>query len=275
VDKAGKQISKKEAIARYYAEDLGNGITLDMVAVPGGKFLMGAAKNEKGASKDEYPQHEVIVQPFFMSKYPITQAEWRAIESRTDLKVERDLKLDPSNFKGDNRPVEFVSWHDAIEFCGRLSKLTGREYRLPSEAEWEYACRANTTTPFYFGETITGELANYDASNTYADEPKGQYRQETTSVGQFPPNGFGLYDMHGQVWEWCADTWHENYEGAPSDGSAWLGRENDNDYQVLRGGSWLYYPQNCRSANRYDLRRDCYVLYRGFRVVCVSGRTFE
>jgi formylglycine-generating enzyme required for sulfatase activity len=316
VNRRGKIINRETKTARYYAEDLGNGITLDMVAIPGGKFLIGTEDSEierlcKKYDVDyfrrEKPQHEVTVQPFFMGKYPITQAEWRAIASRTDLKVERDLKLDPSNFKGDDRPVECVSWHDAIEFCGRLSKLTGREYRLPSEAEWELACRAGTTTPFYFGETITGELANYDASNTYADEPKGQYREETTPVGQFPPNGFGLYDMHGQVWEWCLDDWHENYEGAPTegaptDGSAWLNRKNsqqsaskvtandksrvsgdlDDDktnekysqYAILRGGSWYDIPYACRSAVRGYVRRDDYDLRgRGFRVVCGSGRT--
>jgi formylglycine-generating enzyme required for sulfatase activity len=171
--------------------------------------------------------------------------------------------------------VEQVSWYDAIEFCARLSKLsklTGREYRLPSEAEWEYACRAGTTTPFYFGETITGELANYDVSNIYADEPKGKYRKETTPVGQFPSNAFGLYDMHGNVWEWCADDWHDNYEGAPRDGSAWTKNGNDN-YSPLRGGSWCNYPDICRSAYRYYSSRRADYNYDGFRVVCGAGRT--
>jgi formylglycine-generating enzyme required for sulfatase activity len=168
--------------------------------------------------------------------------------------------------------------------------LTGKEYRLPSEAEWEYACRAGTTTPFHFGETITRELANYDASRTYADEPKGEYRGQTTPVGQFPPNAFGLYDMHGNVWEWCLDPWHENYQGEPPrDGSVWDEDNNDNRYQsllistkelltdrpnrVLRGGSWFDGPDFCRSAfrNRLDRRDDdC---YDGFRVVCGAGRT--
>ncbi|MCZ8162317.1 MAG: formylglycine-generating enzyme family protein, partial [Microcystis sp. LE19-196.1B] len=160
------------------------------------------------------------------------------------------------------------------EFCARLSKLTGREYRLPSEAEWEYACRAGTTTPFYFGETITGELANYRASGTYAGEPKGEDREQTTPVGQFPPNAFGLYDMHGNVWEWCADTWHDNYDGAPTDGSACIENGDDNR-SPLRGGSWFYDPLYCRSADRdypYYYRRD-YPYYSGFRVVCGAGRT--
>jgi formylglycine-generating enzyme required for sulfatase activity len=233
-----------------------------------------------------------------MGKYPITQAQWQAIASRTDLKVKQDLDFNPAYFKDPpkfplkrgasdsppfeggarggsptrwDRPVEQVNWYDAIEFCARLSKLTGREYRLPSEAEWEYACRAGTTTPFYFGETITGELANYRSSETYADEYKGEYRQQTTPVGQFPPNAFGLYDMHGNVWEWCADTWHDNYDGAPTDGSVWTKNGNDNR-SPLRGGSWFSNPSHCRSAYRNDDRRD-YCVSLGFRVVCGARRT--
>lgn len=269
-ERLAKSIAGNQQLCDSYAEDLGKGISLEMIAIAGGKFFMGAAENEKDASRNEYPQHEVTVPPFFMDKYLVTQAQWRAIASCIDLKVERDLEIDPSYFKGDDRPVEQVSWYGAVEFCARLSKLTGREYRLPSEAEWEYACRAGTTTPFYFGETITDRLANYDAS-TDADKPKGQYRGETTSVGQFPPNAFGLYDMHGNVWEWCADTWHENYQGAPNNGSPWL--SNDKDYQVLRGGSWIDYPAYCRSALRGRDRRDLNFRNRGFRVVCVSGKT--
>lgn len=232
---------------------------------------MGSSPNEKYSFDDEHPQHQVSVPPFFMGKYPITQAQWKEVASRTDLKVERDLDLNPAYFKdrpdSDRRPVEQVNWYDAVEFCARLSILTGREYRLPSEAEWEYACRAGTTTPFYFGETITGELANYDAS-------------ETTPVGQFTPNAFGLYDMHGNVWECCADTWHDNYDGAPSDGSVWLdnnqeenidGKSRFGTYSVMRGGSWGNNPNLCRSAIRYDTycRVNRYFL-NGFRVVCVD-----
>ncbi|TRT91729.1 MAG: TIR domain-containing protein, partial [Microcystis aeruginosa Ma_OC_LR_19540900_S633] len=235
VNAKGEQIKKESKQSQYFREDLGKGITLEMVAIPGGTFLMGTEDEEierlvkkfnwEGFRR-ERPQHEVTVPPFFMGKYPITQAQWKAIASRTDLKVKQDLDFKPAYFKdrpdSDRRPVEQVNWYDAIEFCARLSKLTVREYRLPSEAEWEYACRAGTTTPFYFGETITGELANYNASNTYADELNGEYQNETTRVGQFPPNAFGLYDMHGNVREWCADTWHDNYDGAPTDGSVWI-----------------------------------------------------
>jgi formylglycine-generating enzyme required for sulfatase activity len=254
-----------------FGEDLGNGITLDMVAIPGGTFTMGSSPNEEYSFDDEYPQHQVTVPSFFMGKYPITQAQWKEVASRTDLKVKQDLDLNPAHFKdrpdSDRRPVEQVNWYDAVEFCARLSKLTGREYRLPSEAEWEYACRAGTTTPFYFGETITGELANYDAS-------------ETTPVGQFTPNAFGLYDMHGNVWEWCADTWHDSYDGAPSDGSVWLDNNQEENidgksrfgiYSVMRGGSWGNNLNLCRSAIRYDTyRRVNRYFLNGFRVVCVD-----
>jgi formylglycine-generating enzyme required for sulfatase activity len=264
--------------SQYFSEDLSNGISLEMLAIPRGTFLMGSPQDEKDSFGDERPQHEVIVPSFFMGKYPITQAQWREVASRTDLKVERDLDLNPAYFKfknhsdRDRRPVEQVDWYNAVEFCARLSKLTGREYRLPSEAEWEYACRAGATTPFYFGETITGELANYDASRIYAEEPKGEYRQQTTSVGQFPPNAFGLYDMHGNVWEWCADTWHDNYDGAPRDGSVWTENGNDNR-SPLRGGSWGYSPDLCRSAVRFYVHRSIRSSTLGFRVVCVFGRT--
>ena len=181
---------------------------------------MGSPEDEKGRDEDESPQHRVTVSTFFISRYPVTQAQWQAIASLD--KVDIDLKADPSRFKGDNRPVEQVNWYDAVEFCARLSRETGREYILPSEAEWEYACRAGTTTPFHFGETITTDLANYNGNYTYGSGPKGVYREETTPVGSFSPNAFGLSDMHGNVWEWCEDNWHNNYEGAPTDGSAWL-----------------------------------------------------
>ena len=219
----------------------------------------------------EKPSHRVTVSSFYMGRYPITQAQWQAIAATA--KIDIYLETNPSRFKGDELPVESVNWYEATEFCKRLSRETKREYRLPSEAEWEYACRAGTTTPFYFGETITGELANYDASNTYAEEAKGEYRQQTTPVGQFPPNAFGLYDMHGNVWEWCADTWHDNYDGAPTDGSVWTENGNNNR-SPMRGGSWYLNPYYCRSAFRsYDLRRGDSSNDLGFRVVCGAGRT--
>ncbi len=277
VNRRGEEIKRETKQAQYFTEDLGEGVTLDMVAIPGGTFIMGSPEGEGNYS--EKPQHKVTIQPFFMGTFPVTQAQWKAVAKLP--KVNRDLELDPSYFKGDNRPVEQVSWYHAVEFCDRLSNHTGQEYCLPSEAEWEYACRAGTTTPFHFGETITGELANYNASITFAEEAKGEFRKQTTPVGEFPPNAFGLHDMHGNVWEWCLDDWHNNYENAPTDGSPWFD-EDDNLSQktgrtVLRGGSWFFYPKDCRSASRYvnDWARRVSFDYFGFRVVCAFGRTFK
>jgi formylglycine-generating enzyme required for sulfatase activity len=169
-------------------------VELEMAVIPGGTFMMGSSEGDGDDS--ERPQHSVIVSSFLMSKYPITQKQWRAVlshslrETATLDKIEIDLEPDPSYRKGDKRPVENVMWGECVEFCKRLSKLTGREYGLPSEAQWEYSCRAGTKTPFYFGETITSDLANYNGNYVFASEPKGQYREETTPVGQFPPNAF-------------------------------------------------------------------------------------
>ncbi|MDJ0633777.1 MAG: SUMF1/EgtB/PvdO family nonheme iron enzyme [Xenococcaceae cyanobacterium MO_188.B29] len=278
VDEKGEVVDNRNKQAEFFKEDLGSGVTLDLVYIPGGQFLMGTEDEEidrlvekfdRDWFRSEKPQHEVTVKPFFIGKYPVTQAQWRAIASLP--KVEHDLDPDPSSFKGDNHPVEQVSWDEAVEFCQRLSQQTGKGYRLPSEAEWEYACRAGTTTPFHFGETITTDLANYEGNYTYANEPKGQYREETTPVGSFSPNAFGLYDMHGNVWEWCEDNWHDNYNGASADGSAW--RSGSDNLKVLRGGSWFYYPVNCRSAYRVDPPRVTRNSDGGFRVVCVASRT--
>ncbi|MDJ0798412.1 MAG: SUMF1/EgtB/PvdO family nonheme iron enzyme [Calothrix sp. MO_167.B12] len=278
VNRYGKEIKRETKQAQYFTEDLGEGIALEMVFIPGGTFMMGSPERE--GYNSEKPQHEVTVLSFFMGKYPVTQAQWKAVTKLP--KVNRDLKPNPSRFKGDNLPVERVSWYDAVEFCARLSNHTGQEYCLPSEAEWEYACRAGTTTPFHFGETITGELANYFASKTFADETKGEFRQQTTPVREFPPNAFGLHDMHGKVWEWCLDDWHSNYENAPTDGNAWFDDDDNLDQKtgtaVLRGGSWGDNPRLCRSAyrNAYTwAERDLITFNIGFRVVCAFGRTLK
>ncbi len=251
VNPRGEIIEREIKQAQHFTETLqspsptlsgvgGDAFSLDLVAIPGNTFMMGSPEGE--GYNSEKPQHEVTVQSFFMGKYPVTQAQWRTVAALP--KVNRDLKPEPSYFKGDNRPIERVSWYDASEFCDRLTRQTGKPYRLPSEAEWEYACRAGTTTPFHFGETITSELANYNGEAIYGAEPKGTYRGKTTQVGSFGvPNAFGLYDMHGLVWEWCADHWHDNYEAAPTDGSAWIiDNDNDNQSRVLRGGSWYSNP---------------------------------
>jgi formylglycine-generating enzyme required for sulfatase activity len=256
--------------AWQYVESLGNSIELEMASIPAGTFIMGSPEGEEGRRDNEGPQHEVtFANAFFMAKYPITQAQWRVVVAMPQ--VERALNPDPSKFKGENRPVEKVTWYDAVEFCARLSQHTGRDYRLPTEAEWEYACRAGTTTPFHFGETITSDLANYRGTSTYGSGPKGEYRQQTTEVGIFPANDFGLYDMHGNVLEWCQDRWHENYEGAPTDGSTW--QEEDSTGRVLRGGSWDLNPEDCRSAFRIRVAPDFIGFDVGFRVVCGGART--
>ncbi|BAZ71203.1 hypothetical protein NIES4106_60000 (plasmid) [Fischerella sp. NIES-4106] len=279
-------INRTEKTAQYYTEDLGNGMTLDMVLIPDGSFMMGSPENELERFDSESPQHLVNINQFCMGRYPVTQAQWKAVAALPQ--VNKELKPDPSYFKGDKRPVEYVSWYDAVEFCDRLTSHTKRQYRLPSEAEWEYACRAGTTTPFHFGETITTDLANYRGtdneeykwSGSYGPGPKGIYREQTTPVGSFGvANAFGLYDMHGNVWEWCLDDWHDNYDGAPTDGSPWFD-ENDNLYQkqgyvVLRGGSWGVNPASCRSAyrsNNFRAERDLFRNFYGFRVVCAVGR---
>jgi formylglycine-generating enzyme required for sulfatase activity len=231
-----------------FTEKLANGIRLEMVSLPAGKFLMGSSE-----SNDEKPQHQVKVNSFAIGKYPITQAQYQAV-----------MGNNPSQFKNNpQNPVECVSWNDAKAFCQKLSQITGKTYRLPTEAEWEYACRAGTTTRYYFGDNDNqlGDYAWYEGNSNRTTHP----------VGQKKPNGWGLYDMSGNVWEWCEDNWHGNYIGAPDDGSAWL--DNDNDYPIGRGGSWCFSPHVCRSACRRSAYRRVNDSSYGFRVVCGAGRT--
>ena len=242
-----------------------------MIAIPPGRFVMGAPKSEEGSGDDERPQHEVtIAYPFAMGQHAVTFAQW-------DAAIAAGAKLHRPGDNGwgrGNRPVINVSWEDAQAYIAWLNDkagLTGRPdaYRLPSEAEWEYAARAGTTTPFSFGETISTDQANYDGNFIYGSGKKGEYRQKTLPVGSFPANPFGLHEMHGNVWEWCEDSFHNTYDGAPADGSAWVGKESS--YRVYRGGSWDNDPADRRSANR---SRDT-PTYRnsdvGFRV----ARTFN
>lgn len=267
-------IRRERRQTRYFVETLPEEVGLDMVLVPSGAFLMGSPKDELEREEREGPQREVTLPAFFMGRYPVTQAQWQAVVGLPQ--VEKDLESEPSYFKGDNRPVEQVFWYDAVEFCARLAAYTKRKYRLPSEAEWEYACRSGTTTPFYFGHTLMTNLANYNGNYTYGDGPEGEYRKETTPVDYFDDaNAWGLSDMHGNVWEWCQDHWHENYESAPTDGSAWT-TGGDDSYRVLRGGSWTYGPRNCRSASRRSYRPDDLIDFKiGFRVVCSVPRALQ
>ncbi|MGB3656171.1 MAG: SUMF1/EgtB/PvdO family nonheme iron enzyme [Rivularia sp. (in: cyanobacteria)] len=273
VSEQGEVIRRESKATTMWIEDLGKGIKLEMVKVPFGTFTMGSPAYEKGRQKNEEPQRKVTIQPFLMGRFPVTQALWKYVSKLP--RVEIDLPSDPSYFKGNLRPVERISWYEAREFCARLSKATNREYRLPSESEWEYACRAGTTTPFYFGKSITTKLANYDGSYVYGRELKGIYRERTTEVGTFPPNNYGLFDMHGNLWEWCADHFHENYKRAPKNESAWFSN-NENARRVIRGGSWFNAPKRCRSANRSPLSPDNRGVSEGrdssnvgFRIVCV------
>ncbi|MEG4226197.1 formylglycine-generating enzyme family protein [Microcoleus sp. N9_B2] len=249
--------SRHRHSAHFFPEDLGNEIVLEMVSIPGGTFMMGFPSSETGQYYYIDPQHRVTIPAFYAAKYPITQAQWQAV-----------MGNNPSKFKGEKRPVEFVSWDDAVEFCGKLSEKTERKYRLLSEAEWEYACRADTTTAFHFGEYITTEIANYDASDPCGYTPGGLYRKETTDVGSFPPNPFGLYDMHGNVSEWCSDRWNQDYNGAPTDGSSW--ETGKDDYRVLRGGCWVSECIGCRSASRGASSAGDRSSVGGFRVAMAS-----
>jgi formylglycine-generating enzyme required for sulfatase activity len=269
---------------------------LTLIEIPAGSFLMGSPPDEPERLDDEGPQHEVKLESFFISQTPITQAQWREVAGWQPLPAERwgrDLNPDPSHFQNregqaegkvrlfeaeantDNRPVEKVSWLDAMEFCSRLSQRTGRNYTLPSEAQWEYACRAGTATPFHFGDTIAPEVANYNGNFAYANGLNGVDREQTTPMGMFPANAWGLQDMHGNVWEWCQDDWHDSYIEAPTDGRAWVDAEDEETSKVLekrrllRGGSWVDSPVHCRSAMRNHVLPDGAAQLIGFRVVCL------
>ena len=295
----GQVVTEGRGQAQYYTEDLGTAVKLEMVQIPGGSFMMGtsyaeaaqvAAEYHRYAGDDanlthyadesvamEIPQHSVTLRSFFMGKFEVTQAQWRAVA--TLPRITNPLATDPSFFKGDDLPVEEVTWEDAIEFCARLSRATGREYRLPSESEWEYACRAGTGTQFHFGDTITTELVNYNGRYPYGSAPPGINRRKTVRVGSLGVlNAFGLSDMHGNVEEWCMDSWHENYNGAPSDGRVWITNGGSPwvgcgmDYRVVRGGAWLGGP--CRSADRnrrWWANNKNY--FTGFRIVCTAGNS--
>jgi formylglycine-generating enzyme required for sulfatase activity len=240
---------------KSYTEDLGAGVRLTLMLIPAGEFMMGAPEDEPESNDRERPQRLVRLSQFLLGCYPVTQEQWRVVAGYD--RINKELDPDPSGFKGDKRPVERVSWDDAQEFCQRLSAKSEKNYRLPSEAQWEYACRAETLTPFSFGEIITTEVANYS-------------EKETTDVGIFPANDWGLFDMHGNVWEWCEDDWHNSYKGAPDDGTAWV--DADQKGKLLRGGSWGYFPRDCRSANRGSFTRDVTVNLVGFRVCCEPPR---
>jgi eukaryotic-like serine/threonine-protein kinase len=279
VDASGNETNRRTVQVQYFTEDkisLPSGsVPLEMALIPKGKFTMGSPSSEKQRDNDESPQHEVnFPQDFYIGRYAVTQAQWKTVMGDfTDAFNKADAK-----FKGDNRPMINVSWHEAREFCKRISSAT-RTYRLPTEAEWEYACRAGTTTPFHFGETITPKLANYDWTNPYANVPKEkEYPQKTFDVNNFDPNAWGLYQMHGNVWEWCLDEkieYNKKSSNLKNNGSEPYGdmnvNDNDNRSRTWRGGSWFDFAINCRSAGRYSISARIQYNDSGFRVVLASS----
>ena len=249
----------------------------ELVLIPTGRFEMGSSERERkkalaaGAQKAwlerEVPQHQVAIdRSIALGRYPVTVGEWRQFVRATGWVSKSEVNWAAPGFRQtESHPVVGVTWHDAQRYVVWLTVQTGHLYRLPSEAEWEYACRAGTTTAFSFGDAINTALANYDGNSSYDGSPKGAYRQGTTAVGEFPANPWGLFDMHGNVWEWVQDAVHDNYEGAPADGSAWE-QGGDQGRRILRGGSWLYNPRYLRSALRNGFAATMSNDIVGFRV---------
>ncbi|NEO85700.1 MAG: formylglycine-generating enzyme family protein [Spirulina sp. SIO3F2] len=303
VDSTGTITQQTPHTAQFFTENLSADVQLEMVVIPEGTFTMGAPEQELQSQEMEHLQHQVTLPGFCLGKYPITQGQWQAIVESTEP-IGKKLYPNPAKFQQDfnsdynyrTRPVERVNWYDAIEFCARLSQKTGRHYFLPSEAQWEYACRAGSQTPFHFGETISSELANYwcqddpvlgwqfHHSSRYRQEPQGLLHYQTTPVDYFPyPNAFGLMEMHGNVAEWCSDPWHSRYVDAPTDGRVWDDQSGINyqdvmqnigrllkspDYRVVRGGSWHSLAGYCRSAFRLRGYAMGTLDLQGFRVCC-------
>jgi formylglycine-generating enzyme required for sulfatase activity/uncharacterized caspase-like protein len=294
VDEKGARTPPSKYTATAFAETLGSNAKLDMVSIPGGGFTMGSPPDEPERRANEGPQHYVTLASFFIGARPVTQAQWAAVVLAHPNRVHSDLDPKPSFFRDVDLPVESIAWNDAEEFCLRLAEVTGRPYRMPSEAEWEYACRAGTATPFNVGPTITPDLANYCGtggavcgessgksiasvvydgvtygSGAYGQGPVGAFRATTTRPGTFPPNRFGLYDMHGNVWEYCLDKATGDYASAPLDGTPNLSGQKDSP-RILRGGSWSHNPAICRSAYRDSIAPDDSGWWGriGLRVVC-------
>jgi formylglycine-generating enzyme required for sulfatase activity len=243
--------AKHLALKFFFQENLELEVTLEMILIPSGKFSMGSSNGE--GYDDEYPRHEVEISEFYMSKFLVTQKQWKAVTFYANT-----LDKSPSFYSGDLLPVESINWFEASNFCKELSTKTDKSYRLPTEAEWEYACRAGTESAFSWGNNTSVYLMNH-----------GNHYGHTTEVDRFQPNNFGLYDMHGNVWEWCSDMWHKNYINAPHDGSSWEDRTNiASSERILRGGSWDEGPKYCRSANRGKLQPNAKNNGIGFRLVC-------
>lgn len=260
-------------------------IRFEMLPIPAGKALIGSPVSEKGRKEDEGPQHTVAIDAFWMGRFEVTWDEFEQFVGAKNV----DAVTKPSPAFTDmsfgmgkaGYPAVNITQHAALYYCKWLTEKTGQFYRLPTEAEWEYACRAGTQTPFHFGATITTDLANYRGtdltaqdtteSGAYGQGPKGSFREQTTDVGYFAvANDFGLFDMHGNAWEWCEDHWHSTYQGAPKDGSAWINSDAAaEDERLLRGGSWNTTPRACRAAIRGKYGANKRDNDLGFRVVCI------
>ena len=233
---------------------LGDEVSMKLVYIPAGEFDMGSPLDEAKRDKDEGIHHIKLTKAFYMGRFEVTQLQYRVI-----------MNNNRSKFGGDNLPVENVNWYEAGRFLKKLSDKTDLKFRLPTEAEWEYACRAGTTTAFNVGETLDSDFANYNAKSAYANGITGTYLKRTTDVGSYPPNAFGLYDMHGNVWEWCSDRYDKNYykktppidPAGPSEGGA----------RVIRGGAWNERAYKCRSADRNHRREKANQPHIGFRAV--------
>ena len=237
----------------------GTGIVLRLI--PPGEFMMGSPENEQGRKSDELLHRVTITQPFYIGAYQVTQGQWRKVTGSN-----------PSHFRqvGENAPVNRVSWNDCQTFLRKLEEVEGlgsNRLRLPTEAEWEYACRAGTTTPFCFGDRLDSSMANFDGNYPYGDAQKGVYRKKTTPVGSFKPNAWGFYDLHGNVREWCAD-WYGQYTGDARDPT---GPASGSD-RVMRGGSWYDSAGDCRSAYRSSFCPDGDWYSGGLRVCLPAGQ---
>jgi formylglycine-generating enzyme required for sulfatase activity len=242
-----------EALPATMTLSFGDNVGMTLQLIPAGVFEMGSPMSESGRRLDERRRTVRIIRPFYLGTFEVTQEQYTAV-----------MGEDPSWFKGAGRPVEWVTWDEAAEFCRRLSRETGKEVRLPAEVEWEYACRAGTTTPFSFGNYLLPGAANFKAASTRDEAPTGVYRRRTTRAGSFRPNAWGLYDMHGNVMEWCADR-YVTFPGRYS-GRDLIATRRPDSPRVLRGGSWRSNSDACRSAARFHERPDESYADIGFRV---------
>ncbi|AEP11781.1 Uncharacterized conserved protein [Chloracidobacterium thermophilum B] len=268
LDDKGNTVETVKGETQRFVENLGNQVTLELVAVPGGCFTMGNTVSDETESYDnERPLMRARVFGFYMGRTEVTQAQWREVASWP--KVERDLPPSPSKYTGDDLPVDSITWDEAVEFCRRLTKRTGRPYRLPTEAEWEYACRAGATGLFAYGAVLLPTLENYDGSLPYRDEPAAPPRKKPTPAGSLGVNPFGLADMHGNVREWCLDTYTSRLTGIQAQGAPVrnIHQEEWAQHRTIRGGSWASLPDGCRCSIREGLHREELLTTLGFRVV--------